>query len=54
MTSTASEVKFGLIFEISNLNYPGKPGDKMNFNPDMEKWAEWPAQGRAAVSPFPG
>ena len=26
----------------------------MNFNPDMEKWAEWPAQGRAAVSSFPG
>ena len=26
------------------------PGDEMN----MEKWVEWPARGRTAVSPFPG
>ena len=25
-----------------------------NIAPDMEKRAEWPARGRAAVSPFPG
>ena len=24
------------------------------YRPDMEKQAEWPARGRAAVSPFPG
>ena len=25
-----------------------------DYRPDMEKRAEWPAPGRAAVSPFPG
>ena len=25
-----------------------------DYHPDIEKRAEWPAPGRAAVSPFPG
>ena len=32
----------------------GLPGSIAQYRPDMEKRAEWPARGRAAVSPFPG
>ena len=30
------------------------PSSMAECRPDMEKRAEWPARGRAAVSPFPG
>ena len=30
------------------------PGSIAQYRPDMEKRAEWPARGRAALSPFPG
>ena len=30
------------------------PFSMADYRPDMEKRAEWPAPGRAAVSPFPG
>ena len=29
------------------------PGDAISFKPDMEKWAEWPAQSLPPVSLFP-
>ena len=40
--------------ENSCADFYSLPCSAPDYRPDMEKRAEWPARGRAAVSPFPG
>ena len=40
--------------DVAMLTRSNVPFSMADYRPDMEKRAEWPAPGRAAVSPFPG